>query len=97
MSDGRVIYSPPRGHSCAPGWTYGPVSDGTGDFPIPKGHRPAHPPHGWDYPRGTVWECGECGQTWVSTGPPNEWSPGLCDFRREGRWERKRREKREQR
>lgn len=99
---GRVIHTPDPGHACAPGWTYGPVSDGItrrGDAlpALPKGMQPAHPPRGWDYPAGTVWECDGCGQKWVSTGPPDVYSPGFVEFRRESRWEKRRREKREAR
>lgn len=93
---GRVIHKPTPGHSCAPGWTYGPVSDGGDeDDAVPQGYRPAYPPRGWDYPKGTVWACDQCGQTWVSTGPPEPNMPGFCDFRRESRRERRRREKRQ--
>ena len=39
------------------------------------GQRIAHPPSGYDYPEGTVWQC-ECGRTWVSAGPPGSFICG---------------------
>lgn len=98
---GKVIVQPELRHDCAPGWTHGPVSDGIRDADppfgmpvVPAGSRAAYPPSGYDYPKGTVWQCDECGRTWVSTGPPAPQSPGFCDFRPEHRWERRRRERR---
>lgn len=55
------------------------------------------PPSSWDYPRGTVWQCGDCGRTWVSLGSPARNMPGFCDFKPESwfaRWRRARRERR---
>jgi len=93
---GRVIARPERKHECAPGWTYGPVSDGTSKpgelLHLDAGERVAHPPSGYDYPEGTVWQC-ECGRTWVSTGPPAPNRPGMTDFRPESRRKRRRRER----
>jgi hypothetical protein len=97
---GKVIARPERRHDCAPGWTYGPVSDGIRDaeppFDVLPGHglaagsRRAYPPDSRLYPKGTVWEC-ECGRAWVSTGPVAWNSPGFINFRREHWWERRRR------
>jgi hypothetical protein len=87
---GKVVASPPSEHYCAPGWTRCQQIEDGGCFPA--GSYYAIPPAGWDYPKGTVWEC-ECGRTWVSTGPPSFNSPGLVDFRPERRRERRRRER----
>jgi hypothetical protein len=79
---GEVVSRPQRKHQCAPGWRLAPSG------------LHAIPPSAYDYPKGTVWQC-ECGQTWVSKGAPTPSSPGFCTWRREGRWERRRRERRE--
>jgi hypothetical protein len=81
---GRIVSTPPRGHSCDPGWQTCTGEDGT---------RYGIPPASWDYPKGTVWECG-CGRTWVSRGAIAPNSPGFVDWRREGRRSRWRRERR---
>lgn len=52
------------------------------------------PPTSWAYPKGTVWGCDECGLTWVSIGSRDPYAPGRCEFRRESRWARRRRERR---
>lgn len=90
-----VVYKPERKHHCSPGWTWR-ASTGEGIGAVPKGMRYGIPPTPWDYPKGTVWQC-ECGQTWVSQGSPAAGRPGWCTFRREGRFERRRRERRSQR
>ena len=91
------MYRPVRHHACSPGWTYSEpeLSDRTMwlGAPLFPGQRIAHPPSGYDYPEGTVWQC-ECGRTWVSAGPPGRCSPGLVNFRPERRGERRRRERR---
>ena len=83
---GQVVHRPERQHSCAPGWTQGgPVADRPGcSYAIPPEPR--------EFPEGTVWQC-ECGVSWVSTGPIAPNSPGFIGFRRERRWERRRRER----
>jgi hypothetical protein len=85
---GKVIARPENRHECAPGWRTefrdGPPF-GPGNYAIPPDAR--------EFRKGTVWEC-ECGKTWVSTGPIAPNAPGFIDFRREGRWERRRRERR---
>jgi hypothetical protein len=85
---GDVISKPSRAHPCAPGWKIRRRTD----LDLPFTHT-ADPPTSWEYPKGTVWGCG-CGRTWVSTGPPARNAPGFVSFRREGRWERRRRERR---
>lgn len=95
MGNGKVVSRPEERHRCSPGWTYSEPGEDCGP-PFgapPDGRRWAYPPSGYDYPAGTVWEC-ECGQTWVSTGPPYRNAPGFVDFRRERRGERRRRERR---
>lgn len=93
--DGAVVHRPARRHACAPGWKTR-VSDGQGLYALPAGTLLADPPTAYDYPTGTVWQC-TCGLTWVSTGSPAAHMPGACGWRREGRWERRRRLKREAR
>jgi hypothetical protein len=85
---GRVIVRPAVTHACAPGWST-KFSDGA---PFGPGMY-SIPPGAGDYPEGTVWQCDDCGRTWVSTGPIAPNSPGFIDFRREKRRERKRRER----
>jgi len=96
---GTIVYEPKRDHRCSPGWrwetsTGGPHVPGAPP-PLPKGARYGVPPSPSKYPKGTVWQCA-CGQTWVSQGSPAEHMPGVCTWRREGRWERRRRERRSQ-
>lgn len=86
---GRVVNSPARPHRCAPGVTY-KESVGEGLYALPKGTLLAQLPTPYDYPSGTVWQC-ECGLTWVSEGSPAINQPGVCAWRREGRFERWRR------
>ncbi len=87
---GAVISTPPRTHECAPG-VRTRVCDGL--YGLPEGTVALVPPDPWAYPTGTVWAC-TCGQTWVSEGSPAVNAPGVCTFRREGRFERWRRERR---
>lgn len=87
---GRIIAAPERVHHCSPGWTYSEAAGGPPFFFAP-GMMSAHPPEARCYPKGTVWECDDCGRTWVSTGPPNNYSPGMVEFRPERRRERRRR------
>lgn len=83
---GQVISRPEREHVCSPGRTYGLAESG----PF-VGQRYGIPPSAYDYPKGTLWEC-ECGKVWVSRAP-RPGSPGLCDWRRETRRERRRRKR----
>lgn len=88
-----VVHRPLPRHDCQPGWEWHPHS---GDGPLGDrltGHLIGNPPDPWRFPRGTVWAC-DCGQTWVSCGSPAPNMPGVCTFRREGRFERWRRERR---
>lgn len=90
----RVVYRPPTGHSCAPGWEWKPVEEGSA-FP---GTHYGIPPRSSEFPVGTVWECGTCGRTWVSRGALYVNMPGDCCWRREGwfaRWRRLRRKVRD--
>jgi hypothetical protein len=83
---GAVIHSPKRKHVCRPGCTYRVTTDEDSQF-LPVGVSVVIPPDPWRYPRGTVWKC-DCGQTYVSKGSPAEHMPGVCKFRREGRFKR---------
>lgn len=47
---GRVLYKPPRKHSCSPGWTKTPQN---------------HVVPVYDARPGTLWEC-DCGTVWVA-------------------------------
>ena len=78
---GRIVASPERKHSCDPGWSTETSADGK---------RYGIPPSSWDYPTGTVWECG-CGRTWISRGAIAPNSPGFTHWRRERWWSRWRR------
>lgn len=94
-----IVYRPPTGHACAPGWTWRPWSE---DSDVPPPHADAStgtPPLLRDFPRGTVWEC-ECGSTWVSRGsaptPVNmSYGPGMepVEWKRESRRARRKRER----
>lgn len=90
---GQVVFRPDQDHACSPGWTYS-IAQGGGPIGPPAGTQIAHPPSAYDYPAGTVWEC-ECGQTWISTGPPpprnGHYAPGMTEFRLERRSEKRRR------
>jgi len=77
---------------CAPG-VGRRVSTGVGLYSLPPGTVELVPPSPYEYPQGTVWVC-QCGQGWVSEGAPAAHMPGRCTFRREGRLERRRRERR---
>jgi len=88
---GTTVHRPRRKHVCSPGWTWKP-SSGEGFPTLPAGTMCGVPPTPYEYPVGTVWQC-ECGQTWVSGGSPAVNMPGVCTWRREGRWERRRRER----
>lgn len=90
-----VVYEPPPEHYCRPGVTVR-ISTGEGFGALPKGTRLLEPPSPWDYPADTVVEC-DCGKTYVSLGAPYVNAPGACYFRREGRFERWRRERRQAR
>jgi hypothetical protein len=89
---GRIVATGSQRHKCAPGWST-EFSDGP---PFGPGLY-AIPPDAGEYRKGTVWQCDDCGRTWVSTGPIAPNSPGFIDFRREKRRERKRRERRAER
>ncbi len=84
---GRVLATADRPHRCSPGWTYRPFS-ATHDF---AGFSYGVPPSPWEYPEGTVWECGTCGRLWVSRGSVYINTPGHCYWRPMGRFERWRR------
>lgn len=87
---GQVVSAPEQRHKCAPGWRdhYVDRQDSLGFGP---GWYSA-PPDASEFPRGTVWQC-ECGKTWVSLGREGPGSM-FCRWRRERRWERRRREAR---
>ena len=72
---GRVVDKPAPKHKCAPGWGWRTAA---------SGKRYGVPPSSWDYPKGTVWECG-CGQAWVSRGATAPNSPGFTWWRRQSR------------
>lgn len=90
----RIVYKPDdKPHVCRPGWT-------TRELPlddlaqlVQPGARALVAPTPWDFPPGTVVEC-ECTKTYVSEGARYANAPGLCYFRREGWFERIRRERR---
>jgi hypothetical protein len=92
-----VVARPATRHECSPGWTYSEPGEDCGPpfGAAPPGGRWTYPPAARDYPKGTVWQC-DCGQTWISTGPIASNAPGIIDFRRERRGERRRRERRAQ-
>lgn len=76
-------------HDCAPGWTWKPIQpDSDLALVTQEGARYGVPPTPWDYPKGTVWECG---RTWVSTGAVALNAPGFCGWKCEGRWAKRRR------
>lgn len=79
---GAVIYQPPRKHRCGPGWRWHPDPDGSG-------RRLGDPPWARDFPKGTVWQCNDCGCLWISLGTRNAGGGGPADFRRVGWLERK--------
>jgi hypothetical protein len=87
---GRVLGRPARLHHCRPGWTTRDAFGGPPFF-LPPGTKVAVPPAAHEYPAGTVWQCRECGRTWVSTGPMAPNAPGFIGFRPERRLERRRR------
>lgn len=93
----KIVHTPVLPHSCDPGWTWTPIPDDEREalqlVPGGKGGRYGKPPSSYDYPKGTVWEC-DCGNTWISTGPLYSNWPGSCGFRREGRFARRRGERR---
>lgn len=85
---GRFIYKPTP-HHCDPGWTRYEITDST--IGIPNGSIGLAPPE-TGIPAGSIWQCDECGKTWVAHYPRANWlSPS---FRPEGRLERRRRERR---
>lgn len=70
---------------------------------LPVGMRQVHLPDASDYPTGTVWQCDECGQRWVSLGQVYRNAPGHVEFRRQwsprepgrlSRWWTRRKERR---
>jgi hypothetical protein len=84
---GRVLTKAQQPHRCSPGWTERPFGPGHEMAGLSYGF----PPTPWDYPKGTVWECGTCGRLWVSLGAIYWNAPGRCDWRPMGRFERWRR------
>jgi hypothetical protein len=86
-----VVHKPERRHVCAPGVERRKI-DRESLYGPPVGSTELIPPDPWRYPRGTVVQC-ECGRTWVSEGSPAAHMPGFCTFRREGWFERRRRER----
>lgn len=86
-----VVHQPTTVHECDPGWTWKPIQPDS-DLALVtwEGARYGVPPTAWDYPKGTVWEC-ECGRTWVSTGAVALNALGVCGWRRESRWAKRRR------
>lgn len=90
-----VVHTPPPVHTCKPGWNTR-ISTGEGLHALPPGVRIFDPPTPWKFPRGTVVEC-DCGKTYVSQGAIYVDAPGMCYFRREGWFERRRRERRQAR
>jgi hypothetical protein len=87
---GRVVQPAVIPHSCWPGWTWKPISEGMTDLHIRggKGGRYGVPPTAQQYPKGTVWAC-DCGRHWLSTGR-DPWTAGP-GWRPETRRERRRR------
>ena len=87
-----TIYRPPHVHHCTPGWTWTP---GAPDGPF-SGKRLGTPPTTASHPPGTVWQCPDCEQCWVSHRAPA--MRGLTIdrvvFRRESRFARWRRDRR---
>lgn len=86
----QIVYKPVDVYTCRPGWTSREITEDS-KFGPPVGSRIAVPPAGWDYPAGTVVEC-SCGNTHVSLGSPVG-APGIVLWRKEGKWERRRRER----
>lgn len=85
---GRLIHTD-QPHTCNPGWTEYTIT-GSG-IPELNGKIGLAPPH-ISTRDGDVWEC-ECGRTWVAYHPyVNDFSPS---FRREGRFERWHRERKQ--
>lgn len=95
----KIVYKPdaPK-HSCRPGWTSRemPVDESMPHPLLRPGTRAMVAPTPWDFPTGTVVEC-DCGKTYVSLGAVDRSAPGMCYFRREGWFEKRRRERREAR
>jgi len=90
---GTVVHTAERRHHCDPGVTTRKIDHTALCAPPPPFDYALVEPTPWGYPAGTVWQC-ECGRTWVSQGSPAVNMPGVCTFRREGRFERRRRERR---
>jgi hypothetical protein len=89
---GQVIHREPAKHRCLPGWTSRPATPGPPFF-LPPGTMLSEPPRGSGYPPGTVWQC-DCGKTWVSRGPVKGSGDFTPVFQPEGRFARRRRERR---
>lgn len=94
---GRVVFTPERKHSCAPGWTRIPVKPG-GVLDGVTTHT-MRPPDGQDIAVGARWQCDDCGQVWVRRKPPvtrgQQLIGGMVVFTREHWWERLRRERKD--
>lgn len=95
---GEVVKTVVLPHECSPGWRWEPIPKGVhiglhGLVPQESERgRYGVPPSPWDYPKGTVWRCGNCGQHWVSQGALDAGlHAGIVGWRRESRWERRRR------
>jgi hypothetical protein len=104
---GQILSRPPERHSCAPGveWRDAVLDDEMSRALGPR--KVANITVEADFPRGTRWRC-DCGRVWVSLGADSSWYDGrrglVCaygmarpEWRREGRFERWRRERRERR
>ena len=91
---GRVVQQAVIPHSCAPGWRWKPITEGSGLHLVPGGMGGLYgvPPTLHEFPKGTVWAC-DCGQHWVSRGNTDidGWMHVGLGWRRERWWERRRR------
>jgi hypothetical protein len=97
---GKVISGPNAGHQCYPGYemrTYQPPSASMSpDAVIPADSESyLSEPSIWSHPKGTVWQCDDCGQTWVARGDLYRNMRGPVRFSPETWWERRRRTRRE--
>jgi hypothetical protein len=87
---GRIVYTPSGAgvHHCRPGVEMSQASNRTAYVSVPLLR---------DFPRGTVWQCDDCGRTWVSLGLwPTQaagggYSAARLRWKREGFWARRRR------